>query len=75
MDLKVTKCHDVYRYDYRCVIYGWDETCVMSEAWIAQMSVDRLPSGRHQPFYNVLAHDGSIRYASQGDTCSVSESR
>ncbi|CAI8022711.1 F-box only protein 21, partial [Geodia barretti] len=54
------------RYNYRCVIYGWDEKCVQSEDWIAQMRVDQHPPGRHQPFYNVLAHDGSNRYAAQG---------
>ena len=56
----------VCRYNYRCVIYGWDEKCVQSEDWIAQMRVDQHPPGRHQPFYNVLAHDGSNRYAAQG---------
>lgn len=54
------------RYDYRCVIYGWDLTCKMSDLWIAQMGVDRLPNGRNQPFYNVLVEDGTNRYASQG---------
>jgi F-box protein 21 len=54
-------------YHYRCVIYGWDESCEMSEAWIAQMGVDQSPGGRHQPFYNVMAHDGSNRYASQAN--------
>ena len=39
----------------------------MSEDWILQMNVDSHPPGRHQPFYNVLAHDGSNRYAAQGD--------
>jgi F-box protein 21 len=53
------------RYHYRCVIYGWDEKCVQSEDWIAQMRVDQHPPGRHQPYYNVLAHDGSNRYAAQ----------
>ena len=60
-------CYLIYRYHYRCVIYGWDEKCMMSEDWIAQMNVDRHPPGRHQPFYNVLAHDGSNRYAAQGE--------
>ena len=40
--------------------------CKMSEEWILQMNVDSQPPGRHQPFYNVLAHDGSNRYAAQG---------
>ena len=63
----VCVCVCVCRYDYRCVIYGWDHKCMMPEHWIAQMNVDRHPPGRHQPFYNVLAHDGSNRYATQGD--------
>ena len=54
------------RYDYHCVIYGWDEKCAMSEAWIAQMGVNQHPPGSNQPFYNLMAHDGSNRYASQG---------
>ena len=37
----------------------------MSEEWILQMNVDSQPPGRYQPFYNVLAHDGSNRYAAQ----------
>ena len=42
------------RYDYYCVIYGWDYTCEMTEAWIHQMGVNQLPLGPSQPFYNVL---------------------
>ena len=38
----------------------------MSDTWIAQMGVDRLPNGRNQPFYNVLVEDGSNRYAADG---------
>lgn len=39
---------------YLAVIYGWDAWCKMDEQWIVQNSVDRLPRGRGQPFYNVL---------------------
>ena len=53
------------KYHYRCVIAGWDSTCEASEQWIHQMGVDRLPLGRHQPFYHVWASDGSDRYAAQ----------
>lgn len=41
-------------YGYRGVIIGWDSSCKAREEWIAQMGVDQLPAGRHQPFYNVL---------------------
>ena len=55
------------RFDYKCVVYGWDPFCKMSEEWINQMGVDTdLSRGRNQPFYNVLVSDGSERYASQG---------
>ena len=58
------------RYDYYCVIYGWDYTCEMTEAWIHQMGVNQLPLGPSQPFYNVLVNDGTNRYAAQGtNTC------
>ncbi|GFN90268.1 F-box protein 21 [Plakobranchus ocellatus] len=53
------------KYSYRCVISGWDSTCQAPERWIRQMGVDRLPNGRHQPFYHVWAADGSDRYAAQ----------
>lgn len=39
---------------YLAVVYGWDAWCKMDEQWIVQNSVDRLPGGRGQPFYNVL---------------------
>ncbi|GAA5851559.1 hypothetical protein JCM8547_001133 [Rhodosporidiobolus lusitaniae] len=47
---------------YTAVIRGWDYKCEASEQWIRQMQVDRLPFGRHQPFYHVLVKDGSSRY-------------
>lgn len=51
------------RYDYMCVISGWDSTCQASRDWIIQMGVHMLPRKDKQPFYNVLVEDGSIRYA------------
>ena len=48
-----------------CVVYGWDSQCRMDDAWKAQMSVHRLEDKDEQPFYHVLAHDGSSRYAAQ----------
>ena len=61
------------RYDYRCVIYGWDTTCEMTEQWIQQMGVNQLPCGPGQPFYNVLVEDGTNRYAAQGTNyCKIS---
>lgn len=53
------------RYHYHCVIFGWTETCEMSEQWIRQMGVDSLPGGAGQPFYRVLVDDGSERNAAQ----------
>jgi F-box protein 21 len=54
------------RYDYICVIYGWDPVCRMSKEWQNQMGVHLLPNKHKQPFYNVLVDDLSIRYAAQG---------
>ena len=51
------------RYNYVCVIYGWDAVCKQSKVWIRQMGVDRLRWKEKQPFYNVLVEDGSYRYA------------
>ncbi|XP_046356028.2 F-box only protein 21-like [Haliotis rufescens] len=53
------------RYDYTCVIFGWDETCQASEEWIVQMGVHNLTKQHKQPFYSVLVEDGSNRYAAQ----------
>ncbi|XP_014666310.1 PREDICTED: F-box only protein 21-like [Priapulus caudatus] len=53
------------RYEYKCVIYGWDSTCKAGEQWIYQMSVHLLKDKDRQPFYNVLVEDGSSRYAAQ----------
>ena len=49
-----------------CVIYGWDPICRMSEDWKQQMGIYNLPKKDTQPYYNVLAHDSSSRYAAQG---------
>ncbi|KAK3085161.1 hypothetical protein FSP39_025236 [Pinctada imbricata] len=54
-----------YRYNYMCVLYGWDPVCTASEEWIIQMGVHNLPKKDKQPFYNVLVEDGSNRYAAQ----------
>lgn len=53
------------RYDYMCVVTGWDRKCMASLEWIQRMGVDRLERKDHQPFYNVLVNDGSSRYAAQ----------
>ncbi|XP_077996459.1 F-box only protein 21-like [Glandiceps talaboti] len=53
------------RYDYICVIYGWDSICKMPQEWIMQMGVYNLPKKDKQPFYNVLVEDGTNRYAAQ----------
>lgn len=45
------------RYGYRGVIAGHDPHCLADEAWIQQMRVDMLPSGREQPFYHVLVDE------------------
>lgn len=42
------------RYGYRGFVVGWSQTCAASQTWIAQMRVDELPRGRHQPFYNIV---------------------
>lgn len=56
----------VTRSGYNCVIYGWDPKCTMNQEWITTMRVHQLPNGPNQPFYNVLVHDGTCRYAAQG---------
>lgn len=54
------------RYDYTCVIYGWDSKCAADADWRIQMHVNTLPRQDDQPFYNVLVSDGSTRYAAEG---------
>ncbi|KAK4556424.1 hypothetical protein LTR86_006568 [Recurvomyces mirabilis] len=53
------------RYGYEGVVVGWDTKCSAEPRWIEQMGVDRLPRGREQPFYNVVAADKSIRYVAE----------
>jgi len=53
-----------YRYHYRCVIYGRDEVCKLSNSWQRQMGVTSEVA--QKPFYNVLVEDSSNRYAAQG---------
>ena len=51
------------RYDYVCVIRGWDPQCRMPEIWVEQMGVNMLERGTEQPFYHVsVDKDGSERY-------------
>jgi len=53
------------KYDYVCLVHGWDPVCTASRSWISQMGVDKLVGKDKQPFYNVLVADGSNRYAAQ----------
>ncbi|XP_022093266.1 F-box only protein 21-like [Acanthaster planci] len=53
------------RYNYSCVIYGWDPVCKLSRDWQRHMGVHHLPKQEKQPFYNVLVEDCSNRYAAQ----------
>eukprot|EP00051_Salpingoeca_urceolata_P014777 m.188447 g.188447 ORF g.188447 m.188447 type:complete len:546 (-) comp18186_c0_seq3:205-1842(-) len=52
-------------YGYEATIRGWDSECRMSQSWILRMGVHRLPNGPNQPFYHVLAADGTQRFAAQ----------
>jgi len=62
------------RRGYLAVIYGWDPYCRMQEQWIMLNRVDRLPNGRHQPFYNVLVEDDSTRYVAEENVVLLSPS-
>ncbi|KIY02788.1 uncharacterized protein Z520_01253 [Fonsecaea multimorphosa CBS 102226] len=62
------------RRGYLAVIYGWDPYCRMQEQWITMNQVDRLPNGRHQPFYNVLVEDESTRYVAEENVMLLSAS-
>ena len=53
------------RYNYTCVLYGWDQVCSMSPQWEVQNGVGNLELKGGQPFYRVLAEDGSERYVAQ----------
>ena len=61
------------RYDYVCVIRGWDAVCALSEDWQIQMGVAQLPHGAAQPFYHVLANDASDRYAAQENLIPITQ--
>lgn len=52
--------------NYKCVIYDWDPICLADRDWQIQNNVDALSMKTEQPFYNVLAEDGSHRYVAQG---------
>lgn len=62
------------RYNYFCVIYGWDCECQMDSSWQSQMNVQRLENRDKQPFYHVLAHDASSRYAAEENLVPVEDS-
>jgi F-box protein 21 len=49
------------KFNYVGVVLGWDEECAANEEWVRDAGVDLLPRGRKQPFYTVLAADGSSR--------------
>ncbi|XP_018329451.1 F-box only protein 21 [Agrilus planipennis] len=50
---------------YICVIYDWDPICKASPEWQNDMGVHKLRYKDEQPFYNVLAQDGTRRYVAQ----------
>lgn len=54
------------RYNYTCVIIGWDTQCERSPQWMDEMGSQELSGGATQPFYNVLTNDGSWQYNAQG---------
>lgn len=51
---------------YNCVICDWHPKCMASIEWQESMHVNRLKYGNSQPFYSVIAQDGSRRYVAQG---------
>ncbi|KAL5260647.1 hypothetical protein ACHWQZ_G010711 [Mnemiopsis leidyi] len=53
------------RYNYTCVLYGWDERCMMNEEWQVRMGIASLEFQGNQPYYRVLADDDSERYVAQ----------
>lgn len=52
-------------FNYHGIITGWDYKCEQSSHWIDQMRVNTLERKAQQPFYNVLAVDGSERYVAE----------
>ncbi|RDD46504.1 F-box only protein 21 [Trichoplax sp. H2] len=53
------------RYNFQCIVCGWDSVCDKGEAWILQNGINQLSQGKNQPFYNVLGADSSERYVAQ----------
>ena len=58
-----------WRKNYTCVIYGWDERCMMTEEWQDEHDISTLEFKGNQPFYRVLVgHDtDSTQYVAQED--------
>ncbi len=70
LQFELGQCLRHKRYSYRGVVVGFDRVCSQSEEWIAAMSVDALPHGRSQPFYQVLVDErdrpgGQVTYVAQ----------
>ena len=55
------------RYNYTCVIYGWDTVCGLGSAWEERMGISQLEFRADQPFYKVLGDDQTERYVAQGE--------
>ncbi|KAM5192516.1 F-box only protein 21 [Mantella aurantiaca] len=55
------------RYDYNCVIFGWDPLCMMPPDWMENLDLYHLSKGITQPFYSVLLDDGTCNYVAQED--------
>ncbi|XP_053557660.1 F-box only protein 21 [Bombina bombina] len=53
------------RYNYSCVVFGWDPVCMMPPDWIENMEVHVLQNGPNQPFYSVLLEGGDCSYVAQ----------
>jgi len=52
-------------FDYLAVVLDGDDHCHASNSWILRFGIDALERGRNQPFYTVLAEDGSSRYVAE----------
>ncbi|KAI5633092.1 hemimethylated DNA-binding protein yccV like domain-containing protein [Phthorimaea operculella] len=57
------------KYDYVCIVRGWDFTCAVE--WQRRMETDTLEFGSEQPFYHVIAADQSERYVAQENLVEV----
>ncbi|CAB3224531.1 unnamed protein product [Arctia plantaginis] len=51
------------KYDYLCVVRGWDLNCTTD--WRRHVEAKDLEFGIRQPFYSVIAVDQSERYVAQ----------